>query len=184
MQAGSLQSCPTLGGHMDCSPPGSSARRFSRREHWSGWPHPPPGDLPDPGLNPQLLRLLRWQASCLPLLPPGKPEHISSRDKSSKPHKTCPAVLAKEIEPGGPCKPKSEGNLREGRAGGGTSANVVCQSTQGPGSPLGYVCLGLTQREAAKAWGTELSCKTQLTSQSNSQLVHVWDKATTLEQRL
>ena len=25
---------------------------FSRQEYWSGWPFPPPGDLPDPGTEP------------------------------------------------------------------------------------------------------------------------------------
>ena len=25
---------------------------FSRQEHWSGLPFPPPGDLPDPGIEP------------------------------------------------------------------------------------------------------------------------------------
>ena len=25
---------------------------FSRPEYWSGWPCPPPGDLPDPGIEP------------------------------------------------------------------------------------------------------------------------------------
>ena len=25
---------------------------FSRQEHWSGLPLPPPGDLPDPGIEP------------------------------------------------------------------------------------------------------------------------------------
>ena len=25
---------------------------FSRQEYWSGWPVPPPGDLPDPGIEP------------------------------------------------------------------------------------------------------------------------------------
>ena len=24
---------------------------FSRQEYWSGWPYPPPGDLPDPGIK-------------------------------------------------------------------------------------------------------------------------------------
>ena len=39
-----------------------------------------PGDLPDPGIKPHLLRLLRWQAGnvkaggTLPLVPPGKPK--------------------------------------------------------------------------------------------------------------
>ena len=26
--------------------------RFPRQEHWSGWPFPPPGDLPNPGMEP------------------------------------------------------------------------------------------------------------------------------------
>ena len=25
---------------------------FSRQEYWTGWPCPPPGDLPDPGTEP------------------------------------------------------------------------------------------------------------------------------------
>ena len=25
---------------------------FPRQEHWSGWPFPSPGDLPDPGTEP------------------------------------------------------------------------------------------------------------------------------------
>ena len=29
---------------------------FSRQEYWSELPFPSPGDLPDPGLNPGLLR--------------------------------------------------------------------------------------------------------------------------------
>ena len=28
---------------------------FSRQEYWSGLPCPPPGDLPDPGIEPHLL---------------------------------------------------------------------------------------------------------------------------------
>ena len=36
------QSCPTLCDPMDCSLPGG----FSRQEHWSALPIPPPGDLP------------------------------------------------------------------------------------------------------------------------------------------
>ena len=29
--------------------------RFSRQEHWSGLPFPPPGDLPNPGIEPESL---------------------------------------------------------------------------------------------------------------------------------
>ena len=28
---------------------------FSRQEYWSGLPYPPPGDLPDPGIEPTSL---------------------------------------------------------------------------------------------------------------------------------
>ena len=27
--------------------------KFSRQEYWSGLPYPPPGDLPDPGMEPK-----------------------------------------------------------------------------------------------------------------------------------
>ena len=36
---------------------------FSRQEHWSGLPCPPPVDLPDPGIKPTSLAL---QADSLP----------------------------------------------------------------------------------------------------------------------
>ena len=36
---------------MDCSPPGSSVRGFPRQEYWSRLPFPPPGDLPNPGIE-------------------------------------------------------------------------------------------------------------------------------------
>ena len=37
---------------MDCSLPGSSVHGISQREYWSGLPFPPPGGLPDPGIEP------------------------------------------------------------------------------------------------------------------------------------
>ena len=42
---------------------------FSRQEYWSGLPCPPPGDLPDPGMEPRSPSL---QAESLPSEPPGK----------------------------------------------------------------------------------------------------------------
>ena len=41
---------------------------FSRQEYWSGLPFPPPGDIPDPGIEPTCLTL---QADSLPSEPPG-----------------------------------------------------------------------------------------------------------------
>ena len=53
------QSPPTLCDRMDCSPPGSSScLGFTRQEYWSGLPCPPPGDLPDPGIEPVSLMSL------------------------------------------------------------------------------------------------------------------------------
>ena len=36
---------------MDYNQPGSPSLGFSRQEYWSGLPFPPPGDLPDPGIE-------------------------------------------------------------------------------------------------------------------------------------
>ena len=44
---------------------------FSRREYWSGWPFPSPGDLPDPGIENRSPEL---QADSLLSEPPGKPK--------------------------------------------------------------------------------------------------------------
>ena len=37
---------------------------FPRQEYWSGFPCPPPGDIPNPGIE---LVFLAWQADSLPL---------------------------------------------------------------------------------------------------------------------
>ena len=60
------QSYLTLRDTMDWSPPGSSVRGISQQEHWSGLPFPSPGDLSNPGIEPESLRLLHWQANSLP----------------------------------------------------------------------------------------------------------------------
>ena len=43
---------------------------FSKQKYWSGLPCPPPGDLPNPGIEPRSPAL---QADSLPSEPPGKP---------------------------------------------------------------------------------------------------------------
>ena len=45
---------------------------FSRQEYWSGLPCPPPGDLPNTGIQPESPSL---QANFLPSEPPGKPQN-------------------------------------------------------------------------------------------------------------
>ena len=49
---------------------GPLSMEFSRQEYWSGLPCPPPGDLPDPGIEPGSSAL---QVDSLPSEPPGKP---------------------------------------------------------------------------------------------------------------
>jgi len=46
------KSCQTLCEPMNCSLPGSSVHGFSMQEYWNGFPCPPPGDLPNPGIKP------------------------------------------------------------------------------------------------------------------------------------
>ena len=56
-----------------CCPTGSSVRGFSRQEHWSGLPFPPPGDIPNPGIEPASPAL--WSDS-LPLSYWGSPAKV------------------------------------------------------------------------------------------------------------
>ena len=58
------QSCPTLCNPMDCSPQPPLSMGFSRQEHWSGLPCPPPGNLPHPGIKLGALHC-RWILSYL-----------------------------------------------------------------------------------------------------------------------
>ena len=68
------QTCPTLCDPMDCSPPSFSVLwDFSRLEHWSGLLFPPPGDLPDPGIEPRSAATPALQADSFPTAPLGKP---------------------------------------------------------------------------------------------------------------
>ena len=47
---------------------------FSREEYWSGVPCPPPGDLPDPRIEPMSPAALASQANSLPLRHLGSPD--------------------------------------------------------------------------------------------------------------
>ena len=52
---------------------------FPRQEYCSGLPCPPPGDLPNPGIQ---LRSATWQADSLPSDPSGKPKNTGVRSPS------------------------------------------------------------------------------------------------------
>ena len=69
-------SCLTLFDPMDCNLTGSSVRfGFPRQEHWSGLPFPPPGDLPNPGIEPTSLvsPALASAGAFFTAVTPGKP---------------------------------------------------------------------------------------------------------------
>ena len=69
-----IQSCLTLYDPMGYSPRGSTVHGgFSRQECWSGLPCPPPGDLPNPEIEPKFPAL---QADSLLSEPPEKPKSI------------------------------------------------------------------------------------------------------------
>ena len=65
-----VQSCPTLRDPMDCTLPGSSVCGIFQARILEWLPFPPPGDLPDPGIEPGSPAL--WEVS-LPTKLPGKP---------------------------------------------------------------------------------------------------------------
>ena len=62
--------CPTLETPKTVACQAPLSMGFSRQGYWSGLPCPPPGDLPNPGIEPRCPSL---QADSLPSEPPGKP---------------------------------------------------------------------------------------------------------------
>ena len=68
---------------------------FSRPEYWSWLPCPPPGDLPNPGIEPSSLAL---QVNSLPSESPGKPKKTGMGHLSLSPGDLPDPV----IEPGSP----------------------------------------------------------------------------------
>ena len=46
---------------------------LSRQEYWSGLPFPFPGDLPDPGIEPESLAFPALAGRFFATVPPGKP---------------------------------------------------------------------------------------------------------------
>ena len=55
----------------------------SRQEYWSGLPCPPPGDLPNWGIETLSPASPALQADSLPTKPPGKPDYIPCKTVNS-----------------------------------------------------------------------------------------------------
>jgi len=60
------QSCLTVCNSLDCSLKDSLSMGFSRQEYCSGLPFPPPGDLPDPGIETESPASPAFQVNSLP----------------------------------------------------------------------------------------------------------------------
>ena len=58
MCAKSFHLCSTLCDSMDFSLQAPLSMGFSRQEHWSRFPRPPPSDFPDSGIKPMSLTSL------------------------------------------------------------------------------------------------------------------------------
>ena len=65
------RACPTLCSSMVCSLLILSMD-FSKQDCWSGLPFPPPGELPNPEIEPLSLASPAFQADSLPPAPPEK----------------------------------------------------------------------------------------------------------------
>ena len=48
-----MLSCVTLGTPWTAGPQAPLSMEFSKQEYWSGLPFPSPGDLPNPGTEPE-----------------------------------------------------------------------------------------------------------------------------------
>ena len=65
------KSCPTLVTPWTIARQAPLSMGFSRQEYWSGLPRPSPGDLPNPGIEPESLTSPALAGS-LPLAPSGR----------------------------------------------------------------------------------------------------------------
>ena len=74
--------CLTLCDPIDCSLSSSSAVEYFRQEYWSGFPFPPPGDLPNPGTEPKALSSA-LVGRFFPTAPPGRPNKEMQKRKMS-----------------------------------------------------------------------------------------------------
>ena len=56
--------------------------KFSRQEHWSGLPFPPPGALPNPGIKPMSLASPSLAGGFFTIEPPEKPHQTQSNHQN------------------------------------------------------------------------------------------------------
>ena len=74
--------CLTLCNPLDCSLPGPLSMGIFKQEYWSGLPFLPPGDLPDPGIEPESPASLTLAGGLFTTEPPGKSQKYHSEHYS------------------------------------------------------------------------------------------------------
>ena len=65
---------------------------FSRQEYWCGLPCPPPGDLPNPGIEPESPMAPTLQADSLLLIHWGSPKMWYTAAAAAKSLQSCPTL--------------------------------------------------------------------------------------------
>ena len=69
----SIQSCPIFVTSRTVAHQAHLSMGFSRQEYCNGLPYPPPGDLPNPPIEPVAACISCIKVDSLPTEPPGKP---------------------------------------------------------------------------------------------------------------
>ena len=68
------------------APQAALSMGFSRQEHWCGLPGPPPGDPPDPGMEPCLLFLCTGRKVLYHQCIMGNPQRLACQEWDSNSH--------------------------------------------------------------------------------------------------
>ena len=79
-----LQLCPTLCDPKDCvAHKAPQSMRFSRQKYWCGLWFPPPGDLPNPGIEPTSLMFPALAGRFFTTEPQVQPKNLITKDRKS-----------------------------------------------------------------------------------------------------
>ena len=78
------QSCLTLCNPMTVAHQAPLSVGLPKQGYWSWLPFPPPGDLPNPGIEPMTPALPALQADSLPLRHPGSPEPTNQQSSKTQ----------------------------------------------------------------------------------------------------
>ena len=106
-----LQLYPALCDPMGHAPLGSSVHGILQQEYWSGLPCPPPGDPPDPGIQPQCPALA---GGFFTTEPPGK--QYTTTNGGLRPHNAQSQHLSQRLSLAVPSRAATRGRPRPHRA--------------------------------------------------------------------